>query len=257
MPIKWVGVDAYHGGWVTVSFDQDGNYFYGVADTFDEIVAEFSEAELILVDMPIGLPEGSEPRSCESEARRMLGKPRSASVFRTPSCKTVRKIGENQIDYKGANQSERNATGVGLTQQSFAIGEKIYEVDVVVRDPRRSPRSIREVHPELLFWALNDCKSMQHRKRKSDGIVERLSVLGEVDSRAREIFDDAMIHLAQIGVRPDDVLDALAAALTAQKCHDSLKSIPEIAEYDKQGLRMEMVYCGCENTHEQKEAPTP
>ncbi len=245
MAIKWVGVDGYSGGWVIVSFDEDSNFFHGVSDTFDEIVAEFSDAELILVDIPIGLSEGAEPRTCDVEARQLLGRPRGSSVFRTPSRKTVEQIDENPGDYEAANQIEQATANVGLTRQAFGIGGKIYEVDAIVRDPIRSSHPIREVHPELLFWALNGCKSMRHRKRTREGVAERLTVLGEIEDRAEEIFKDALEHLAQVGVRADDILDALAAALTAWHCHDNLRSIPEEPEFDKQGLRMEMVFCPC------------
>jgi len=43
-------------------------------------------------------------------------------------------------------------------------------------------------------------------------------------------------------VAPDDVLDALAAALTAYLGHGKFRTLPSEPETDETGLRMEMVY---------------
>lgn len=56
---------------------------------FGQLLDYYQAADLILVDIPIGLPECPERRSCDGEARRKLGRPRGSSVFTTPTRQTV------------------------------------------------------------------------------------------------------------------------------------------------------------------------
>ncbi len=82
---------------------------------------------------------------------------------------------------------------------------------------------VREVHPELCFWALNGGECLQSNKHTLDGKSKRLSILQKVDSNATEIFEKACSKvcgsyqnsMGKIDVAFDDVLDALSAAVTA------------------------------------------
>ena len=86
---KFVGVDGCKGGWFSVGLDNCDGYEVQVFKTFDELLAHYAEACLVLVDIPIGLPQGGEGRDCDPEARKLLGRPRGSSVFPTPTRQTV------------------------------------------------------------------------------------------------------------------------------------------------------------------------
>ena len=101
---------------------------------------------------------------------------------------------------------------------------------------------IREVHPEICFWALADGRPMAYSKKKPEGEAERQLLLEYVYSNTGDIVDYASCVYKQNRVAKDDVLDALAAAVTASAGQKALRTIPEEPEIDARGLPMEMVY---------------
>ena len=70
---EFVGVDGCKGGWFSVGFDQDGCCETEVFPTFCELLAHYSGAKLILVDIPIGLPEGREGVIATARPVKKLG----------------------------------------------------------------------------------------------------------------------------------------------------------------------------------------
>ena len=206
------------------------------------MLARYKDARLVLVDIPIGLPEGLERRECDRQARKLLGRRRS-SVFPSPTRQTVEHAVAHPKDYPGALTVERRFAGKGISRQAFAISPKIAEVDAVMRsrDTNAAP-DVREVHPELCFWALNDRQPMRSNKKKTQGRVERLRVLGEIEPRSEEIYEEACSRFLRKVVGRDDILDALVAALIARERYDRLTSVPVVPPRDARGILMEMVY---------------
>ena len=238
----FVGVDGCRSGWFSVGFDTHGRYDLKVFSAFGKLLAYYREAKLILVDIPIGLPEGSEGRDADRCARKRLGNPRQSSVFRTPTRKTVQQVSREPKDYGAANRVEREIAGVGISRQAFAIARKIDEVDKVMLDCGRSAEpAIRESHPELCFWALNCKQPMKFNKRRPAGAMERIRVLEKVEPRTRQIFDEACCRFLD-RVAEDDILDALVLAVTAYHGHGRLQTLPDEPPKDANGLPVEMVY---------------
>ena len=240
-----VGVDGCPAGWFAVRLYGQDEYEVCVFATFKELVEHYKAVDLILVDIPIGLPEGPQPRECDEEAEKRLGWPRSASVFCTPTRQTVKQAARDPKNHAAASRVQRDITCKGLSRQSFNIAPKIAEVDSLlpVRGNTGRPR-IREVHPELCFWALNKRQAMKWRKKERDkkGFRERLNVLRCFHSRADEIVARASEKYLRKEVAWDDVADALAAAITGYRGCDSLKTLPDKPPTDAKGLPMEMVY---------------
>ena len=58
-----------------------------------------------------------------------------------------------------------------------------------------------------------------------------------------DIIAHALSTYRRKDVARDDILDALAAAVTGLMGKQNLTSIPQEPEFDERGLRMEMVYC--------------
>ena len=240
---EFVGVDGCHYGWFSVGLNRSGGHELEVFRTFDHLVAHHEAASLILVDIPIGLPKGSERRCCDRGARKLLGNPRSSSVFPTPTRHTVNQAASFPGDYNAAKATELRFAGRGISKQVFAIVPKIAEVDGVMlaREANATPQ-IREVHPEICFWALNNQHSMGFSKKKKEGISKRIRVLKELNQRAEDIFERGCSEFSRKCVARDDILDALAAAITAYRGHHQLQTVPETPHRDEKGLPMEMVF---------------
>lgn len=242
----FVGVDGCRGGWFSVGLNCQGSFAVEVFRSFDELLAHYSEARLVLVDIPIGLPDGPGERDCDREARRLLG-PRRSSVFPTPTAQTVQRAAESPGDYRGALETERRIAGKGLSKQAFEIAPKIAEVnDALAGRGMDAKPEVREVHPELCFWALNGKRPMSFPKKRTVGGIERIRVLREREPRTQEIVDEALRGFLRRTVARDDILDALAAAVTA--CYGALSSklrtVPAEPPFDSRGLPMEMVFLG-------------
>ena len=112
---------------------------------------------------------------------------------------------------------------------------------MVARGEEETPR-IREVHPEVCFWALNKGEAISSRKQRPEGREQRLRVLGEVDPNAKQIYGEAWSKFFRKGVVRHDILDALAAAVTAHQGGDALGTLPKCPPLDPRGLPMEMVF---------------
>ena len=240
--IEFVGVDGCPAGWFGVGFDRYGGYEVNVFSSFGELLDRYRDAGLVLVDIPIGLPEGPERRECDSLARKLLGR-RGSSVFPSPTRQAVEHAAAHPKDYRGALAVERRFAGKGISRQAFAISSKIAEVDAAMRSRGAGATPIvREVHPELCFWALNDRQSMRFTKKRSAGVAERLDVLNTIEPRSREIYEQAGSEFRRKIVGRDDIVDALVAALVARERVERLTSVPVVPPRDAQGLPMEMVY---------------
>ena len=245
---EFVGVDGCPAGWFSVgmrcSSECEMEYELQVFREFKDLLKHHGAAQLVLVDIPIGLPEGPEGRDCDREARKKLGPRRRSSVFPTPTRCTAQKTAESPRDRTPADETERRCAGKGLSSQAFAIAPKIAEVDRVMlsRGTHATPQ-VREVHPEVCFWALDRNEPMSFSKKDPEGLEERLRVLGKAEPRAGEIFDAACSRFFRKRVTKDDILDALAAAVTAYRGHNHLRTLPVTPDRDGKGLPMEMVYC--------------
>ncbi len=196
------------------------------------------DCKLVCVDIPIGLSDGNRPRDCDVAARKVLRGPRASSVFPAPirPCLCAK-------DYKTASKICFEHSGKRLNKQSFFLLEKIRQVDDLMTPVLQN--RVREIHPEISFWALNNKKPMQHNKRKLTGRKERVKLLTAIFSDLEEIVVEAHEHRE---TTPDDILDALVAAWTAgQAVIGKAKTLPEKPPLDSKGLRIEILYPACYN----------
>ena len=242
MASQFVGVDGCKAGWFSVGLDRDG-FETEVFCTFSDLLAHYRDAKLILVDIPIGLPEGKGGRDCDRKAREKLGRPRASSVFPTPTRQTVQQASRAPKDHRAAVRIEKEVARKGIGIQTFNIAPKIAEVDEVMRahGPGAKP-VVREIHPELLFCALNCGKPMKSSKKRAQGRDERLCVLRREEPRTQEIYDKTRAKFRRNVVANDDIVDALAAAAVAHHHHGRLRTLPECPPKDPKGLPMEIVY---------------
>ena len=255
--IKYVGVDGCTGGWVAVGLGDGVETCVKVfgRGEFPKLLDHFSGASVVLVDMPIGLREDGPLcyRACDNEARCLL-RERKGSVFQVPSRQYLDEAERNgwwsHNDYDDANGWSKDVLGGGISKQSFGIIPKIDEVDKALTSDENASSKVREVHPELCFWALNGKSPMQHKKSEPLGFDERVETLRRCAHNVDGIDVDAIRAKARreeprkTKLADDDILDALAAAITAKiGCQrGGFETLPENPPTDSKGLPMEMVY---------------
>lgn len=232
-----VGVDGCPAGWIAVANGQDG-LECRLHTTFGELLQSWPPAAQIFVDIPIGLPSKAIPsRRCDAEARRLLGPGRASSVF-SPPCRDA----AYAADIGQAREINLREVGRSLSAQAWGICSKIAEVDALLRaDPALTHR-VKEVHPELLFWALNGGRAMHHAKKTRDGADERTALIADHDPRAPEFIQRVLDMHRRTQVGKDDVIDALAAMLTGGAARSGERNaaitVPAVPEIDSFGLPM-------------------
>jgi predicted RNase H-like nuclease len=190
--VRVAGVDGFARGWVAVALE-DGRFAgASVHRRFADVLA-LSDARIIAVDIPIGLP-GTEPRPADVRAKELAG----STVFLT----YPRHVLEAET-YAQALSRVRSDGWPGVSRQSYALRHKILEVDpFAARDSR-----IVEVHPELSFRELA-ARQLAASKHTWAGFWTRLRLLAAAGIRLPE--DLAGLPLV-------DVLDAAAAAWSADR----------------------------------------
>ena len=234
--MTWIaGVDGCKGGWIVVFRNlHTGALTVRVEKSFAAVLAAAEQPSVVAVDIPIGLPAAAEPggRSCDSEARALLGKVRASSVFPCP----VRAV-LAATSYPDALTAQRasSAHAIGLSKQAWAIVPKIADVDQHMTPALQ--QQVIEIHPELCFYEMAG-KAMSVKKSDSAGQEERIHQLelhGFADLRSR------LPGFARPGAKTDDILDSLAALWTAERhAAGRSKQLPAIPPLDSRGLRMEM-----------------
>jgi predicted RNase H-like nuclease len=188
-----VGVDIATGGWAAAVVTGGAIADVVRVRRFRDLLA--FEAEVIAVDVPIGIPE-RDARPADAAARRFVG-PRASTVFTTP----VRAVLE-AATYAEARARAVELTGKSVSAQAYHLRHAILEVD----EHARADERIIEVHPEVSFRELaGRALESKHTPR---GLEQR-----------RELLVGAGIALpdAAAGVKEIDLLDAAAAAWSAAR----------------------------------------
>jgi len=233
--MNYVGVDGCPKGWFAVSIDEQVHHEVNIFDHIITLWQHYKDSALILIDIPIGLPHWRR-RLCDVAARKLLGK-RGSSVFPAPSREAIQ-----QSDYENACRVNQKILGKKLSTQSWNICSKIKQVDDLMNQNEQPGKQIRESHPEICFWALAGGRAMIHNKKTAAGFDERLDLLKNVMSNTEQIVAEALQTFRRRDVAKDDILDALALAITAASPSETIMTIPENPEIDLKGLPMEIVY---------------
>jgi predicted RNase H-like nuclease len=211
-----LGVDACKGGWVGIRLDGASAPTAYSALTVESLVALAGSLTVIGIDIPIGLP-ASGAREADALARRAVG-PRASSVFATPPKAVLQ-----ATTHAEATALCKQMCGAGVSQQAFALGRKILEVDEWLH---RVDLHVVEVHPEVSFATL-----------AGGFLAEPKSTWAGFDHRRRllagaGIVLDGDLGLAGVRASTDDVLDAAVAAWSAERVsrgsHVCLPDPPEI-----------------------------
>lgn len=233
-----VGVNGSRAGWLAVALDDSGDWDMQLFPSIDALWADYQRAALILVDIPIGLPDENAPqRECDRKARRVLSPHRHNSIFPPPSRAALA-----AAEYEEASDINARVTGRRLTRQAWNLTPKIREMDQLLRLNPRARALIRESHPELCFWALNGEQPLPQSKHDPAGQTARERLLAGVYPDGRIMLRVARARFRTNDVHTHDILDALALAVTAAQGHNDLRSLPEDPPRDAYWLPQEIVY---------------
>jgi predicted RNase H-like nuclease len=184
--MRVAGIDGTRGGWVAVVLE-DGVFAEDlIIEPVESRFEALASATVLAIDVPIGFG----PRAADSAARGYL-KGSASTVFPTPPRDVL---------------SVRFGPGLSVSAQAHALGPRILHVtELAASDPR-----VREVHPEVSFRAMNDGQPLSYRKKAAGGALERIELLRRNGIELDKLHEAARAPL-------DDVLDAAAAAWTAQR----------------------------------------
>lgn len=227
---RGIGIDGCPGGWVAVVIEgtpdteQLRSPYAAVYAALSDLWRDLSPNERhdrVLIDIPIGLPEGKagvsntvEDRNCDRDCRKLLPKRRKSSVFPVPARQAL-----DAEDPSGANAA---ATGRKLSRQTINILPKIRETDdfLAARLRQGLPVAgfIEESHPELVFLRLNAKpeEAPVHGKKEAQGQLERLEILHEAGLPRTET-EKWFALFARKQTSKDDLLDAAALAVAAHR----------------------------------------
>lgn len=244
----YVGLDWSDNGWVGVGLDADGGYEVDVFPSIASAWRAHPECRLALVDVPIGLVD-DDRRRCEEVAAGYLAPDRHHSIFWTPVREAV-----YSRTLEAAKRANQRAIGHSVQNQAWRQCPRIREVDdFIALFPDETVGIIRESHPELCFWGMNDARPLTASKHTDSGIEARLELLAAHHDLAKPIFDDAVEtfiepppHARRLGSDGRaDIVDALALAVTATRhASGGLSRIPAEPQRDQRDgytLDVEMV----------------
>lgn len=204
-----IGVDGHSSGWIAVAIDDGGFVSARSFETFAALMIGNASATVIAVDIPIGLVDAP-VREADRAARAVLVS-NSSSVFNAPPRSAL-----SADSYEQAKAATLAICKKGLSRQSYALFEKIREVDAHEVDER-----VFEVHPEVSFRLMEHPLPL-YRKKSWGGLHARLARLA-----ANGIVLPASLGEADV-VGIDDVVDAAAAAWSARRIHaGSARTLPQ------------------------------
>jgi predicted RNase H-like nuclease len=232
------GIDGCPVGWVAAFVRPAGDEVrVRIVPHFSAILDAPESPAAIAVDIPIGLPErsGRGGRAAENAVRPLLGA-RQSSVFSVPSRQAVYATSYGEACALGLATSDPPRK---VSKQLFMLCRKIREVDEALRGaPVQVPR-VFESHPEAAFWRMNDNHALDQPKKVKGrpfpgGLALRRTLLIKAG-----LPTAAVMQPPPRGAGPDDLLDALACAVTARRIHAGLaQPFPEPPPRDAFGLPM-------------------
>ena len=222
---KYVGLDWAGRGWLGVILDDADGWETAVFPTVWSCWKYHSDADRILVDVPIWLPGGAR-RDCDVEARAKLGR-RGGSVFSAPVREAVHE--DTLAEAKATNEA---AADFSVQNQAWSIVPRIRAVDEFLDMYPSARDRLAETHPELCFYAFNGHTPLPEPKTTAAGVEHRTALLADEHPAAASIVEDTGTRYTSPRYAPsvrgvDDVIDALVAAITARRMPEATLTVPD------------------------------
>ncbi len=234
-PFLSVGIDGCKGKWLAVAISHS-EYKINLFNDIREVCEHYENADSILIDMPIGLPESMKDIRPDAELRKAL-KGKTSSVFNVPCRQAV-----YQTEYEATSKINYEIMGKKLPKQSFAILPKIREIDHFLQINPTWKNRLLESHPEYCFSLLNAGSPVLENKQTANGMTKRLAILNKYYSKSHELLQDFKVNYPALSSKTDDILDALSLALIgAMGIKNGYHTIPSIPSEDVKAIQMQIV----------------
>ncbi len=219
------GVVPCPGGWLVASGKLQGITLSpndpAILPTLVDVLDYKPAYEIIALAAPVGLLDDYRRggRTCDREARRLLGPRRGAAIPSAPA---------------------RSALGAGAELPGVSAIARLRIPKTREAAEQLQPywqRTVYEVHPELSFYQLNGDQPLHWSKHMTVGRKERRELLESRLEGVTRVLDARLPR-----VRETHLLDAAACLWTARRiAARAVQRLPEDPEWDSQGLRMEFV----------------
>ena len=233
-------------GWFAVFLDTENEQscewktglFPEFSSLIDFLKKEYEQAEpFILIDIPIGLKAGGSGERLSDPGARSILKARKSSIFSVPCREAV-----YAESYEKACEVNKQLTGKSISKQAWNIIPKIRDVDAFLVENEVFRGKIRETAPEICFQAFAGFPT-KCSKKSQGGFLERIQALKNICLFTDEIVEAALSKYRRREVTKDDILDALAAAITAKMGYNyGFEYVPCMPEIDSKGLKIQMIY---------------
>ena len=232
---KCVGIDGTKGGWIAACVES-GVISVQMFENIEALCLTYYDADSIIIDVPIGLPESNADVRPDKELRERL-KGKASSVFSTPCRQAI-----HAKDKQSAKDTNSKVLGKSLSEQSLAICMKIKEVDDFLQTKKAWKNKLFESHPEFVFMMLNGGTPIYESKKTKEGLEARLSVLRQHTQNIDRLLED-IYRQPGMKKRLDDIIDAICLAVVGNLGRtNKFLSIPANPMKDSTGLIMQIVY---------------
>lgn len=227
--------DGCKAGWIALHRPANGAVQARLCANAAALVTELQQLtpipQVLLIDMPIGLPEQGS-RRCDQLARERLGMRRS-SIFPAP-IRPILQAGS----WEEACVIREQIEGKRMSKQSWNITAKVREVDALLQVDPALRGWLREVHPELSFSLLAGAPLPNTKKTAAGRTLRQELVAGYFGAGAYTAVRE-QFRRSQVG--DDDILDAFAALWSAERLmqREAIR-LPMEPEFDATGLVMEI-----------------
>ena len=205
MPRSWqtVGITYSDGMWHAAILQNDACSFVSSADLW-ELCNAYQDADAVLTDIPVGLPENGMDETLRPEAaiRRLLPGIRIAAV---PCRQAV--YAEND---SMAREENIRVLGRTVSPQQLALRSALREVDELLLEHNEWKNVLRQSHSELL--------------RESRPLVLQ-QYKGQLAEKRGRTWEDALC----------------LAVLGQMECRNGSETIPDEASIDMRGIAMQIV----------------
>lgn len=234
--VKCVGIDSCkkvrkYQGWAAFWQLSNGDYGFNTYPNITGLMAEHYDADCLLIDIPIGLPETLEDelgRPDQQLRERLYGK--KSSVFNTPCREAI--YCDDKQEAKAINLQVLKKS---LSEQSLGFSKKIREVDRFLYDRPQFIGRLRESHPEYGFAVLNHGRPLISKKSERSGIEERQTLLNHYFHNATKAIGEILAKYPK--QLADDFIDAMVLSVIGQiGMLNGFVTIPDYPKKDSRGL---------------------
>lgn len=199
---RTVGITCDNGQWLAAVLQGDGGCDLRMADTLQQLCAEEQEADAVLIDLPVGLPEAQ-----ADAAQRPEPQVRQLGLGEVPCRQAV-----YAADDTAAREANIRVLGRTISPQRMATRQQLREVDTFILEHSPWKNVLRQSHPQVL----GDSRRL---------VLEQYSPLVQQQTGHKHGWESA-ICLAIIG---------------QMECRDGSATIPAVPVNDAKGIQMQLV----------------